>query len=82
MDREHFEGTLRAFKRRTPFQPFTISLINGDLLEIDHPDALVVRDGLGMYAGPGGIPSVFDHEGVARVIGDLAVQPDPAADRP
>ena len=31
--------------------------------------ALVVRDGVALFAGPGGVPAVFDHEGVAQVIG-------------
>ena len=48
---------------------------NGDRLEVDHPDALAIRDGVALFAGPGGIPSIFDHEGVSRVIGDLAGQP-------
>ena len=55
-----------------PFRPFTVSLVNGERLEVDHPDALAVRDGVGMFVGPGRIPSIFDHEGVAQVIGDLA----------
>lgn len=75
MDRDTFDGTIRTFKHRTPFRPFTIALVNGERLEVDHPDALVVRDGVGLFAGPGGIPSVFDHEGVARVVGDLVSPP-------
>lgn len=75
MDRETFDGTIRAFRYRTPFRPFTVSLINGERLEVDHPDALVVRDGVGLFVGPGGIPAVFDHEGVAQVVGDLANRP-------
>ncbi len=72
MDRQTFEATILTFKRRTPFRPFTLSLVNGERLEIDHPDAVVVRDGVGLFVGPGGVPAVFDHEGVAQVIGDLA----------
>jgi hypothetical protein len=75
MDRETFDATIRTFKHRVPFRPFTVSLVNGDRLEVDHPDALAVRDGVGMFIGPGGIPSIFDHEGVAQVIGDLANRP-------
>ena len=75
MDRETFDATIRTFKNRTPFRPFTISLVNGERLEVDHPDAIIVRDGVGLFAGPGGIPSVFDYEGVAQVIGDLANRP-------
>ena len=53
---------------------FTVAMQNGDRLEVDHPDALAIRDGMALFAGPGGIPSIFDHEGVSRVIGDLAGQ--------
>ncbi len=74
MDRDTFDNTLRAFKRRTPFHPFTVAMVNGDRLEVDHPDALVVRDGVALFAGPGGVPVIFDYEGVSQVIGDLAGQ--------
>lgn len=74
MDRNTFESTLQTFRRRTPFHPFTIALVNGDRLEVDHPEAIVVRDGVGLFVGPGGVPAVFDHEGVSQVIGDLAGQ--------
>ena len=40
MDRETFDATIRTFKHRTPFRPFTISLVNGERLEVDHPDAI------------------------------------------
>ena len=72
MDRDTFDSTLRAFKHRTPFRPFTLAMVNGDRLEVDHPDAVAIRDGVGLFAGPGGVPAVFDHEGVCEVIGDLA----------
>ena len=75
MDRETFDATIRTFKHRTPFRPFTVSLVNGERLEVDHPEALVVRDGVGLFVGPGGIPAVFDYEGVAQIIGDLANRP-------
>jgi hypothetical protein len=75
MDRETFDATIRTLKHRTPFRPFTVSLVNGERLEVDHPDALAVRDGVGIFVGPGRIPSIFDHEGVAQVIGDLGNRP-------
>jgi hypothetical protein len=75
MDRETFDATIRTFKHRAPFRPFTVSLVNGERLEVDHPDAVVVRDGVAIFVGPGRIPSIFDHEGVAQVIGDLANRP-------
>ena len=72
MERDTFIGTIRAFKHRAPFQPFTVAMVNGDRYEIDHADALAVSDGLAMFAAPGNVPVIFDHEGVSQVIGDLA----------
>ena len=54
-----------------PYRPFTVVLVNGDRFEVDHHDALVVRDGVAVFVGPGGVPVLFDHEGVAQVVGDL-----------
>jgi hypothetical protein len=57
--------------RRTPFQPFTVALVNADRFEVDHPKSLVWREGAAVYVAPGGIPTIFDHEGVNQLIGDL-----------
>ena len=77
MDRETFESTIRLFKHRTPFLPFTISLVDGERVEVDYPDALAVRDGVGLFFGPGGVPALFDYEGVAQIIGHLVRPPSP-----
>jgi hypothetical protein len=74
MEAANFDETLAAFRRRTPFRSFTVALVNGDRFEVDHPNALVVRDGVAVYIGAGGIPVIFDHEGVSEVIGDLMGQ--------
>jgi hypothetical protein len=34
----------------------------------------VVRDGVAVYVAAGGVPVIFDHEGVSQVIGDLMGQ--------
>ncbi len=72
MTADNFDQTLAAFKSRDPFRPFTVALVNGDRFEVDHRDALVVRDGVAIYVAPGGVPVIFDHEGVSQFIGDLA----------
>ena len=74
MQADNFDRTLATFKRRIPFRPFTVALVNGDRFEVDHPDALVVRDGVAIYVAPGGVPVIFDHEGVSQVVGDLMGQ--------
>ena len=72
MDRATFAGTIRAFKQRAPFRPFTVVTVSGGRYEIDHPEAILERDGMAVYAAPGGIPVIFDYEGVSEVIGDLS----------
>lgn len=72
MDRETFTGTIRAFKQRTPFRPFTIVTASGGRHEIDHPEAIVERGGVAVFVGPGSVLVIFDYDGVSEVIGDLA----------
>lgn len=74
METENFDRTLNAFKRRSPFQPFTVVLVNGDRFEVDFPDALVVRDGVAIFVAAGGVPIIFDHKGASQFIGDLQGQ--------
>ena len=74
MESDNFDRALNAFKRRSPFRPFTVALVNGDRFEVDYPDALLVRDGVAVYLAAGGVPIIFDHEGVNQFIGDLMGQ--------
>lgn len=76
MEADNFDNTLMAFRRRVPFRPFTVALVNGDRFEVDHADALVIRDGVAVFIGPGGVPVLFDHQGVSQVVGDLTDQPN------
>ena len=68
MEADSFDRTLNAFKRRSPFRPFTVTLVNGDSFEVDFPEALVVRDGVAIFVAAGGVPVIFDHEGVSQFI--------------
>jgi hypothetical protein len=72
MDRETFGGTIRAYRQRSPYRPFTVVTVAGSRYEIDHPEAILERDGVALFAGPGGVPVIFDHEGVSEIVGDLA----------
>ena len=53
MEMQNFDGTMQAFKRRSPFRSFSIALVNGDRYEVDHSEALVVRDGVAVFIGMG-----------------------------
>jgi hypothetical protein len=72
MDPETFAAAVRTFKSRTPYRPFTVVTVSGGRYEVDHPEAILEREGIAMFAAPGGIPVIFDHDGVSEVIGDLA----------
>lgn len=76
MEADKFDRTMIALRERVPYQPFTVVLVNGDRHEVDHPKAIVIRDGVAVYVMPGGAPVIFDHEGVRQVIGDLMGQPE------
>ena len=59
---------LLAMIRRTPFKPFTIELNTGVRIEVDHPEATVIREGVAIFIGPWFMPVYFDHEGVTQII--------------
>ena len=72
MDRDRFNTAIRAFRHRTPFQPFTVVMVSGDRFEVDYGDALRVGDGAAVLLAPGNVPVFFDNEGVSEFIGDLS----------
>ena len=73
MDRDAFERALKAFPRRTPSHPFVVELVSGGQLQIDHPEALVFRNAIAVHFSREGIPTLFDHQSVARMIGTVDV---------
>jgi len=72
MTSEHFDQLLVALREREPFHPFTVELVGGHQFEVDHPFAMVVRDGVAVYLKPGGIPVWFDHDSVTQIVDDIA----------
>ncbi len=68
MTEEHFERTLRAYQQHKPFRPFTVALMNGDRVRVDHPEAMVLRGGIAVFLAADGTPSFFDHESVTEFI--------------
>jgi len=68
---ENFQKTLAALLQRKPYSPFTVQLINGERYEIDHPSAIVFREGVAVFIAPGFVLHFFDNEGVAQVIDEM-----------
>jgi hypothetical protein len=72
MTSERFDRLFVALMNREKFHPFTVELAGGHQFEVDHPSAMVVRDGVAVFLKPGGVPVWFDHESVTQVVGDIA----------
>ena len=70
MTAEHFQTTIRAFQRRSPFQSYVVELVGGDRVRIDHPEALVLRGGVAVFVSSTGEPAILDHEGVSQISAD------------
>jgi hypothetical protein len=69
MTAEDFDQTLKALRELKPFRMFTVELHGGKRFEVDHPMALVIRDGVAVFFAPGGVPIWFDHDSVNQIIG-------------
>ena len=69
MTAENFDHVLDALREVRPFRVFTVELNGGFRFEVDHPGAMVVRDGVAVFLAPGGIPVWFDHESVNQIVG-------------
>ena len=72
MTADNFDNVLAGLTQRKPFRVFTVELHGGERFEVDHPGALVVRDGVAVFLAPGGVPIWFDHESVNQIIGATA----------
>ncbi len=68
MTSEHFEQILQELQGRAPFRIFTVELNGGRRFEVDHPAALIHREGVAVFLAPGGVPILFDHESVNQII--------------
>jgi hypothetical protein len=75
MTAEDFESVLEGLRQLHPFRVFTVELNEGHRFEVDHPGALVVRDGVAVFLAPGGMPIWFDHESVNQIVGAPADTP-------
>ena len=72
MNSQDFETTIRAFQKKQPFRPYVVSLVSGERVHVDHPEALVTRARTAVYLGPRGEMSIFDSEGVAQITAEPA----------
>ena len=55
-----FTKSLSLFLERKPFQPFSVTLLNGDCVTIREPKYLIHRDGIALYLDEGVKPAIID----------------------
>jgi hypothetical protein len=70
MTAENFNKTLRAYQKRMPFRSFRARFVSGEHVDVDHPEALVIRAGVAVYLNAAGVPTLFDRESVSEVVGE------------
>ena len=68
----NFEQTLTELAWQAPFRPFTVELVNGERIEVDHPEALAFRNMRAIFINKEGRAHYFDPEGVSRIVGPEA----------
>jgi hypothetical protein len=68
VERETFDLRLDEFYRRRPFQPFRIYFQDGGILNVDHPESLLLRKGISRAAhmDRAGAMTFFDATNVTR----------------
>lgn len=64
----NLDKVVRAFRDRVPFRPFTIELVNGSRIEVNHPEALTLHRDLVVYKSSRGMAGVFECSAGARVL--------------
>ena len=69
MTADNFTQVLDGLRHSQPFRVFTVELHGGRRFEVDHPGALVVRDGVAVFLAPGGVPIWFDRDSVNQIVG-------------
>jgi len=69
MTADNFMSILEGLTQVQPFRVFTVELHGGRRFEVDHPGALVARDGVAVFLAPGGVPIWFDHDSVNQILG-------------
>jgi hypothetical protein len=69
MTQDNFDKILRAFLALKPFRPFTLELVSGGRVEVNHPEALkLYASGLIACKSTMGNRSVFEVDSIIRFI--------------
>jgi 20S proteasome alpha/beta subunit len=69
MTPDNFQRVLRRFLRRSPFRPFTLELLSGGRVEVNHPEAITLSaNGVVTVWSTSRLRSIFEVTEVVRFI--------------
>jgi len=68
MTEENFVDVLKHLLGRSPFRAFAIKLFTGELIEVDHVNAIQHYESLVGVNAPGSIPVFLDFNSVSHVV--------------
>jgi hypothetical protein len=49
---KNFEKTLQAYQKRKPFRSYRVRFVDGEYIDVDHPEALVLRGTAAVFLPP------------------------------
>jgi hypothetical protein len=73
MRRANFDRLVNAFLQRKPWKSFTVELVSGAVLEVNHPESLTHMGDVVVVNSTTGLRSYFDFSDVARFIDGTGV---------
>jgi hypothetical protein len=69
MTAKNVEKTLQVYQKRKPFRSYRVRFVDGEFIDVDHPEALITRGGVAIFFTADNTPILFDHEGVTAIVG-------------
>jgi hypothetical protein len=73
MRREIFLHVLQAFQRRRPWKPFTVELIGGSRIEVNHPESISAGKDIVSIHSTTGVHAYFEFAAVVQIIDSTGV---------
>jgi hypothetical protein len=73
MTKDNFIRLIQSVNRRRPWKPYTLELLGGSRLEVNHPEALLANGELWVCASSTGLRTVFVCSAVVRFINTTGV---------
>jgi hypothetical protein len=67
MNANNFERALRRLCGRRPFKTFAVEMTTGELLRVEHPEAMIVRQGMVYFFETDGERRYFDSGSVNQL---------------